>query len=70
MSDPYEEIIKKALKKARRPLSTRKIATRTKMDWATAQKRLEKMEHEQIVNLKKLSSQNSWSLFPKNKKKK
>ena len=62
VEDSRERLILKALRKARRPLSTRKISIRTRMDWETAKNRLKKLKSTGKVHTKKVGSKRLWSI--------
>ncbi len=60
--DLYEDILKKALKAARRPLSTRKLASKTRMSWPTAKIKLNSMRSRGILTRTRMGSKNLWKL--------
>lgn len=59
--DPFKDIILKALRKARRPISTSKVATKTRMDWTTARDRLKSLQSAGKIHTKKTASKRLWS---------
>ena len=59
-SEDYETAIKKLLRAQRRPLSTKRIATKTHITWPTAKKYLSSMKSEGIVSSHKDSNRTYW----------
>ncbi len=47
--NPYQRAILQELERARRPLTTRRIAQRSMITWPTAKKHLQKMQKEGLV---------------------
>ncbi len=54
-TDEFERTILKLLGSQRRPLSTSKIASKTRMDWATAKAKLLSLHRKGKVQAKKVS---------------
>jgi Mn-dependent DtxR family transcriptional regulator len=64
--EDYEHAIKRLLQAQRRPLSTKRIATKTHMTWPTAKKYLNQMK--QTGTLSAYRSNNRIFWHPKKKK--
>ena len=47
--NPYQRAILQELERARRPLTTRRIAQRSMIAWPTAKRHLKKMEEKRLV---------------------
>lgn len=60
--NPYESAIVRELRKARRPLSLRSVATRSKMHWSTANKYTRELLKRRIIEEIKKGKRKKWKI--------